>query len=322
MSEKKQMNFGGKADGQDVSTGLIEVNEKRYVSIWSRMKFNRIPTLPLRVKDIPKISIDWLAEQVPDNMLRQIEKERLKQNGEKVEDMYVPDSRIPIYLFFQKCDQKEDLNDEYRYKKYEYDYEDENGLKCKVIVDGIDYPRIEIIQKGEASKKYALERHKRLTSFNYDDIKFKEFIEVIEYAKFLDNIFGNNFMNEFFIDLHRGMSKNCYGYYEEQNPLNEFVKEIVYLFRISTYTTPLKISPIYDALRANYRKLKKEYSRNEFEVFGENESRREKFYEKNNSRNQFRQQYRLEENEEQATEQQAGNQQITNISIEDNSDGR
>ena len=103
-------------------TALVTIKTKQ--NIFERLKeyFKKEPQVPLQVNDIHKISIDWLAEQVPVEMLKKMEEQKLGEKAKDVETKYMPNSKLPIYEFLKNTNKVID--------ECEYDYIDEsrNGM--------------------------------------------------------------------------------------------------------------------------------------------------------------------------------------------------
>lgn len=62
------------------------------------------PKLPLSAKDLGKISLDWLAQYIPVDMVKDIENQRLEKENRDSENKYTPDSKSVIYWIMEKLE--------------------------------------------------------------------------------------------------------------------------------------------------------------------------------------------------------------------------
>ncbi len=134
---QSQKDLGAKQPNRDSNqpqvTALAVVKQKTGLASRIKKSFQREPQLPLQVEDVSKITLDWLAQHIPEDMLRQIEEERLKEEGRNPKSKYLPDPKKAIYEFFAKTSS-------YKISKSEYEYEDQLGNKQMICFKrGIEY---------------------------------------------------------------------------------------------------------------------------------------------------------------------------------------
>lgn len=232
-------------------TALAVVNKKK--GLVSRIKkvFQKEPQLPLQVEDLSKITLDWLAQHIPEDMLRKIEERRLKEEGRNPESKYLPDSKTAIYDF---------LSNPPEIERFEYEYEDEIGNKQKIVFSRWSN-QISLIPISLDK-----ENRKRLTRTIYTD-EGNPSQEMLRYAMFLDDILGTNFAN----DLARD-----YG---------EFIQNSKTTY-ISKYSAKSKL---FKNLLKSYIRIAKVYVKTETKFRGNEEANRRAFYEKSRFREEIKQ---------------------------------
>lgn len=244
-------------------TALAVVNEKK--SLLDRIKkvFQKEPQLPLQVEDLSKITLDWLAQYIPEDMLVKIEEEKLQEEGEKTSTRYMPDSKTAIYDFMCRPS-----------GGYEYEYEDKIGNKYIIAFGGDFENEVTLIPIYLDEKDRT-----RMTKTEYID----NTRHLMKYAMFLDDIFGTNFANDLACDLGEYM----------QNPQKTFKARFRHEHLIDMdydYEIDLSASSkLYKNLLKNYIRIAEECKETET-AFRKNEAaNRRTFYEKSRFREEMKQ---------------------------------
>ena len=86
---------------------------QKIVSIFS----SKNPKLPLRAKDLGKISLDWLAQYIPIDMVKDFENKRLEKENRDTEKKYQPDSKSVIYWIMEKLEDSNKIEGYYWSKR-------------------------------------------------------------------------------------------------------------------------------------------------------------------------------------------------------------
>ena len=66
-------------------------------------------SLPLMTKDLGKINLDWLAQYIPIDMVKDIENKRLAKENRDTENKYTPDSKSVIYWLMEEFEKPDML---------------------------------------------------------------------------------------------------------------------------------------------------------------------------------------------------------------------
>ena len=246
-------------------TALAVVNEKKPLLARIKKVFQKEPQLPLQVEDLSKITLDWLSQYIPEEMLAKIEEERLQEEGEKTSTRYMPDSKTAIYDFIGKTN--ESCIDE-------YEYEDKAGNK-HIITFG-KYGGMGVIPS------YLDEKNRTRMRKGIDGL-CGDFL--ISYAMFLDDIFGTNFANDLACDFGEFI----------QNPQKAFVSR----FRENILSEWDGIgynhrdfsakSKLFKNLFKSYIRIAKECEKTENSFRSNEQVNRRTFYEKSRFREEMKQ---------------------------------
>lgn len=86
---------------------------QKIVSIFS----SKNPKIPLRAKDLGKISLDWLAQYIPIDMVKDFENKRLEKENRDTEKKYQPDSKSVIYWIMEKLEDSNKIEGYYWSKR-------------------------------------------------------------------------------------------------------------------------------------------------------------------------------------------------------------
>lgn len=174
----------GRIPVSNQTNALAIVKDKKRVSFIQRISniFRKEPQLPLQVDDLDKITIDWLAQHIPESMLMKIEEGRLKKEGINPKSKYLPDSKMAIYDFFARP-----LNYTEKYNCFEF--EDKDGSKNKIRISRFGMTFVPIDLDKENINRMSKEI--RLTNKCNNTTK-----SILNYAIFLDDIFETDFSSK------------------------------------------------------------------------------------------------------------------------------
>lgn len=200
----------------------------------------------VKVKELSKIGIDWIAKDVSLEMLSDIEDEKLKEEGkDNVKEKYVPDRRTPVYNFFSK-EQEVPLDNTFTFL-------DENGVEGYIknkyecaIAEGYT---LDIRGLG---KIFLLRRYIK----NINTIRrYANFIDTIKGCELLEQVNNEigNFLNKIYIN------EECKGGYIDKDEV-------------------LKKLPIYSNLLKSYEQTRADVKQDEGSFRGREKANREKFY--------------------------------------------
>lgn len=209
----------------------------------------------INVKDLAKISMDWLSEQVPQELLIDIESKKLKkEEKKKTKDIYVPDAKTPIY-------------DEFLIKqgKYsEYYFYNEKGIKLHLPKYG-DFLVVDSETKIEG----------KFDRFN----AIRKNTNIINYARLIDSILKSNLEQQLLNEL---------GVFVEKQLLR---RDIVWINDEEDIKLMSKL-PIFSNLLKSYNNIKKQVEETQIDFRGEEKAKRDKFYEERQS--QFKKDLKVE----------------------------
>lgn len=179
-------------------------------------QFTELPDyskIPVELDDIENMNIEWLAENIPQSMLEQMENKRLKLEGNDAKIKYLPDKKAPIFNFFKEYHQgsvenyiesnAKDKKIPVHKKCYTYDsykkftikfYQDSwyhfRDSKRDIYGNHIDFEFEEDSDKITKSVRYSQE-----------DTIGKGIISVLDYANMIDELFGTNWKAHLIEDL-------------------------------------------------------------------------------------------------------------------------
>lgn len=179
-------NQATRESNQPQVTALAVVKEKKGLASRVKKIFQKEPQLPLQVEDLSKITLDWLAQHIPKDMLRKIEQQRLTEEGRKTEAEYLPDSKTAIYDFVGKMDCRTPV----RLRAGGFKYEDRFG-NIQMIDVWSNYSMMIVPIYMEK------ENMNRMTQEIYLNFKEEGLHRImLEYALFIDDIFETNFATD------------------------------------------------------------------------------------------------------------------------------
>lgn len=220
--------------------------------------------------NLTKITIDWLAERVPQNMLEDWEKELEKEKNIK---KYLPDAKAFVCDSIRKIDNQ---------KKHTF-YINDDGVEKTIIVE--EGKKIEVGTYGfsefSGHKYCKMTKMKVITSNNEigderlivtkcgDDYWYykgkkhllsttEQTINLIGYAEILDRILGTNYRNRI---LHM---------YER--------------FITTKDESELANSKLLKKIDDSFYKIQKEYEKRAFNILAQDEAKRQAFYNQNSFR--------------------------------------
>lgn len=223
-----------------------------------RMKLStsvQLGDMIIKTKDLANIDMDWLAKQVPEEMLAEIEEKKIEQERKKTKARFKPDSKTLIYDAFEKKANS--------YKEY-YFY-NENGTKLHVTIGNYYWSNY---YKLESEYGDAIETtYNRLSALFDNDI-------IINYAELIDKITNSNLRQKLLDEL---------GVFVEKQVVRGDVNKEKYIGS-SEYNELMQKLPIYSNLLNSYNEVKKEVERTKLDFRSAEQKRREEFYKKSEFR--------------------------------------
>lgn len=207
----------------------------------------------VKAKELSKITIDSLASQVSQELLEEIEEKRLKKENRIEKERFVPDSRLPIYEFFE---------DKSVIKEFDFYNEEENKIHFRILKAKVHYRSNYIEIEGIDGTTQGCD---------IDGLNFKNTISyIIKYAGLIDEITGANLQEQV---------KNEVGTLGEKYILSEGKKsngEFLEMFDL------LKKLPIFNNLVISYANILQEVEESKINFRSKDKIERDKFYGKNN----------------------------------------
>lgn len=213
----------------------------------------------VRAKELSKITMDSLASQVSQELLEEVEEKRLKKEGRIEKERFVPDSRLPIYDFFED---KSVIN--------EFDFYNEEGNKIHF--------RILKAKASYHSNYIEIEGIDGTTQgYDIDGLYFKNVnSNIIKYAGLIDEITGVNIQEQVKSEL---------GIFYEKYILSEGRKSNVEYIEIDKI---LKKLPIFSNLVISYANILQEVEKSKINFRSKDKIERDKFYGKNNFKDELK----------------------------------
>ena len=260
---------GGK---QQVTALAIGKEKKGFLSSLKR-RFSKEPQLPLQEEDLDKITLEWLAKQIPESMCREYEEERLKQEGKTKNKVYIPDPEFVIVdtLLTRK------YGDPYKIKyKNEFIFQDQYGCKQKITQksdvdpDFIEAP-YSVEWKPIDVDKEKQEEMKRKIDMTFDFCMLLKYINIIDSAMHTD--FLQIFMSQFMPMANKYNNDSVIDYSLIDDFLLSIKHDSVYIFESKM--------PIFKKLYKGYKRVKDEIKKMELEVRNRDNGKRNKFYKEN-----------------------------------------
>jgi len=220
--------------------------------------------LPLQVDDLSKITLDWLAQYIPKDMLTKIEEERLKEEGKNPGSMYMPDSKTAIYDFIGKSDFHEPDND------YRFEYEEEAGNKQIITFGRYGMMRLTPIYLDKENR----DRMTKEITVNWRSGTKS----MLLYAMLLDDIFGTNFQKDLACDYGEFIRK----------PKSAIIFSDEYEYGYLGRDFAAK-SKLFKNLSKSYKSIAKECKKTESSFRANEYANRRAFYEKSRFREEMKQ---------------------------------
>lgn len=217
------------------------------------------PKLPLRAKDLGKISLDWLAKNIPSNMLEAFERQRLIQEKRNPKIIYPIDSKSVIYWIMEQLENTDKIKgfvksdviaaDDFWYLS-KFDFNDFGDLILKI--DSVLYNCEIRIVKIDPEMKLP---------------------QCIEYADFIDELMGTDFKKR----LASCVNSYC---------LNKHKIELTYekdYENLKKFVPPNKMfvkdyKKIYKRLFESFERIQQECRESRDAFLAEENQKREAFY--------------------------------------------
>lgn len=242
-------------------TALAIVKEKKGLGTRIKKIFQREPQLPLQVEDLSKITLDWLAQYIPKDMLTKIEEERLKEECKNPQSKYLPDSKAAIYDFVGNPQYFRPL------KADGFEYEDEAGSKH--IIE-FRYFKMTLIP----AYLDKINRDRMTKEIDIGSEKTCETRTMLEYARLIDDIFKTDFATDLARDYGKFMQNPPrLGEYESNYERKHFEAK----------------SKLFRKLSKSYKCIAKECEKTENSFRSNEEANRRAFYEKSRFREEVKQ---------------------------------
>lgn len=222
----------------------------------------QIGDMTVNVKDLSRIDLYWLAEQVPQQMLIDIEDEQLRKEGKiNVKQKYIPDNKTMIYNEFEKID-KFSRDDEYVFYN-------ESGTKLyyRFKWDNIYLMRYLENENGD----YIKASSDRFLPIDNNT-------KIIKYAELIDKIIGGNLkqqlLNEIGVCIEKQILRNDMTK-DKRTDLDERKKIIQKL-------------PILSNLSKSYKKVMQQIEETKMNFGGQEKAKRDGFYQKDQFKDDLR----------------------------------
>lgn len=272
--QKKKTNFSflDKIFGTKIKIGDKEMKVKKTIQLGMD---------EIKTKDLSKIDLNWLASNVSKQMLEEIEKKRLDEEGRNSVEKYVPDEKTPIYDFVENSKNFE-YRDKSHFRSQKIKFFNQEGTEVYMNIDS----RLGYIDVCG------------LDGTNLPTIRlFREDIccvikKTIKYAEFIDNIIGSNLKqelaNEIGVVLEKiSVSEINQDFYVKAGEMLEIMNKL----------------PIYNSLLKSYQNVETECKETKLNFRGQEHSKRENFYKQSDFKNNLVSNNKTIENGEQPVNQ-------------------
>ena len=223
--------------------------------------------------NLTKITIDWLAEHVSQNMLEDWEKESEKEkNIQGNTKKYLPDAKAFVCDYFRKI---------YNQEKYNANINDDGVEKTIIVEKGKKgerwYPGPKKVMADKycpstnikvIASKIEIDMDRIIKAMWGDDWYYEYFskekhffstpeqnINLIGYAEMLDSIVGTNYRNRMLHIYERAITT------EDIDELNN--------------------SKLFGIIEDSFYKIEREYKERSFNIFAQDEAKRNSFYKQN-----------------------------------------
>lgn len=244
---KKHKGFSLPNLGELFGRNVIKIGDQR-MKVATTVQ---IGDMTVNVKDLSGIDLYWLAEQVPQQMLIDIEDEQLRKEGKgTIKQKYMPDSKTPIYDEFEKIGKL--------YHDDEYVFYNESGTKLYY--------------------RYS-ECHKCLENENQDYIEgsserfepIDKNFNIINYAKLIDKLTNGDLqqqlLNELGVCIEKQILRNDKGKssYIMMDEREKIIRKL----------------PILRNLSKSYNRVMQQIEETKMDFGGQEKAKRDEFYQKN-----------------------------------------
>ena len=233
--------------------------------------FSKEPQLPLQVRDLKKINIEWLANHIPQQMLEESERKKIQAEGKSTNKVFIPDARTPIYDMFAFKTENAPVS---KVEKGNYDSWNRNitlvkktrALVYKHVIDGIE--KTFIIEKlyfytedgkrdyivGDWPNLKIISGREEFTKRFYGDTELEN---IINYAQLIDKALGTDWTGSL---------------------LNEIEEIAVRQNKCNIDLRDAPANSIYVNLNLSYYRMKEEYEATRLDFRGSEDARRTRFY--------------------------------------------
>ncbi len=228
-----------------------------------------------KTKKLEKIDMDYLTENMPKELLNEIEEERL--GGQQKEKEFLPDKKAPIYNFFAKNKKIYEFSEQK--KKHEifniyhsFEFCDEEATNLNFIFRVF---RRETGLSGEVEIRDGATGNQIKRELYLDEVI--ELMKIKSYAELIDKTRGGNLSQQLYNEIGVFFEKLIIAENEDKN--------------INPYALLVRL-PIYSNLKRSYSALQEYVNRTESDFRAAEEKRRNIFY-VNNDGYDFKEQLRV-----------------------------
>ncbi len=210
----------------------------------------------VRVQDLANIDMEWLEQRIPEEMLTDIENERLiQENNENFKERYIPDRNTPIYSLVANTPK---INQKI------FSFYDGLGSELECNFNDND------LWIGTGGY---LSRYNRLY-VSYDSLE--KIDTVIRYVNFIDRITGTNLSQQFYNEIGTFYKKIMVEQKNGTLPINENEWKIIDKL------------PILKNLLKSYNRLREYVNRTQLDFESQENVKRKRFYENNKFKNELK----------------------------------
>lgn len=213
----------------------------------------------VRVQDLANIDMEWLEQRIPEEMLTDIENERLiQENNENFKERYIPNRKTPIYSLVANTP---------KMNKNVFSFYNGVGSELECTY--------------EKSKEYLwictrgsdLSRSNRIY---VSDDSLEKIDTVIRYVNFIDRITGTNLSQQFYNEIGTFYKKIMVEKKNGTLPINENEWKIIDKL------------PILKNLLKSYNRLREYVNRTQLDFESQENVKRKRFYENNKFKNELK----------------------------------
>ena len=233
---------------------------QKIVSIFS----SKGPKLPLKQKDLGKINLDWLAKNIPTNMLEAFERQRLSQEKRNPKKIYPIDSKSVIYWIMERFENTDKI-DGYVWNKTEGRFVKFDGIS---MAEADSITKFEVNERGDLTYIFG-DYYGKLRCVKIDpELKL---LQCTVYANFIDKLMSTIFQTKLAIYLR----KYCL---EKHQIKLTYEEDYEKLKKFSPKYSRNYYKNIYKGLFESFEKIQQECRETRDAFWAEENQKREAFY--------------------------------------------